>query len=375
MRLPHLNRALFRPGQRLAVALSGGADSTALLLALLEANAEKDALGLVLSAIHIHHNLRGPEADADQAFVEDLCATHSIPVSVERVDTPARQQSTGEGLEEAARELRYAAFRNHLAENRADAIATAHTLDDQAETVLLKLLRGAWTEGLAAISPVLDVSETPPTRSANLGQPQQTRGAVLRPLLRTRRADIESFLRERKQPWRDDSSNRDLTLTRNRLRHEILPVLRTVNPSLDETLARTAEIARDDHAFWRAEVARILPGLILPGKPVRGGGRAVPTGPGDQSLALEIERLKPHPPALRRRLIRAAASQLGCPLNAEETAKLLALAGLAEYAGLNSRNGARLDLSHGLRAERSLRELRLTRSQIRTETPPIPKKM
>ena len=370
-RLEPLTRTLFHPGQRLAVALSGGADSTALLLALLEANAEKDSLGLVLSAIHIHHGLRGKEADADEAFVRTLCQTHNILLTVEHVDTPARQQAEREGLEEAARNLRYEAFGRLLTQNKADAVATAHTLDDQAETVLLKLLRGAWTEGLSGISPVLDLSsrsqpgspasslaggKPQPTRSAN---PSQRASTILRPLLGVRRSSIERFLLERNQPWREDTSNRDLSLTRNRLRHEVVPLLRTFNPSLDETLARTADIARDDHAFWAAETARVLPTLTLPGKPVRGGGRAV--GTGEQSLGLEIERLKSHPPALRRRLLRAAALQLGCRLSAEETAKLLALAGLADYPGLASRNGARLDLSQGLRAERSLRELRMVR--------------
>ncbi len=397
MRLQGLNRTLFHPGQRLAVALSGGADSTALLLALLEANAEKDSLGLILSAIHIHHGLRGPEADADEAFVRDLCAGRNLPLTVEHVDTPARQQAEREGVEEAARELRYAAFRQLPSQSKADAIATAHTLDDQAETVLMKLLRGAWTEGLAGIAPLLQVgAETPHAGQSSLvvipegnlrspGVPrvsinplhrapsaEHQAPTILRPLLATPRTEIERFLRERNQPWREDSSNADLTLTRNRVRHQLLPLLRSFNPAIAETLARTAELAREDHAFWQAEVARILPGLVLPGKPVRGGGRAVSTALGEQSSAIEIERLRAQPPALRRRLLRAAAANLGCRLNAEETAKLLALSGLLSLPGLTSRNGARLDLGNGLRAERSLRELRLSRDAAPTPPPRIP---
>jgi tRNA(Ile)-lysidine synthase len=370
-RLNGLNRTLFHPGQRVACALSGGADSTALLLALLDANAEKDSLGLVLSAIHIHHGLRGPEADADETFVRNLCSQHNIPLAVEHVDTPARQQSEREGLEEAARELRYAAFRNLLSQNKADAVATAHTLDDQAETVLMKLLRGAWTEGLGGISPSLVLPEgdlrLPGSPGVSVISPNrppaatQQPSAILRPLLQTSRAEIERFLGERRQPWREDTSNADTTLTRNRVRHQLMPLLRSFNPAVDETLARTAEIAREDHAFWQGEVARVLPGLVLPGKPVRGGGRAVSTSLGEQSSAIEIERLRAHPPALRRRLLRAAAADLGCRLNAAESAKLLALAGLAHFPGLNGRNGARLELGNGLRAERSLRELRLSR--------------
>lgn len=393
-RLEGLNRSLFHPGQRLACALSGGADSTALLLALLEANAEKASLGLVLSALHIHHGLRGPEADADEAFVRDLCARHNIPLTVLHVDTPARQAAAREGLEEAARALRYAAFRAHIAQGKADALATAHTLDDQAETVLLKLIRGAWTEGLSGISPALPLSSAPqdtdastsPFPSPSFSLPERDRrpapsatasegGQVLRPLLSISRAAVERFLLDRHQPWQEDSSNADLSLTRNRVRHQLLPLLRTFNPSLDQALARTAALAREDHAYWQTEVNRVLPGLVLPGKPVRGGGRAVSTFVGDQTLALEIERLRTHPPALRRRLLRAAAATLGARLSSEETAKLLALAGLDDFPGLSSRNGARLDLANGLRAERSLRELRLSRTPSPAETVRIPKKV
>ncbi len=341
-----------------------------MLLALLEANTEKEALGTVVSALHVHHGLRGAEADEDEAFVRALCHARGVPLTVKRVDTPARQQQEGEGLEEAARALRYAAFREALAENLVEAVATAHTLEDQAETVLMKLLRGAWSEGLGGISPELDLS---PKGTATSHRPSAAALSyqVLRPLLQVRRAEVERFLVERHQAWRDDSSNQDTTLTRNRIRHTLMPALRSFNPALDATLARTAEIARDDEIFWKGEVARVLPGMLLPGKPVRGGGRAVSTGVGERSLAIELERLKAQPAALRRRLVRAAAQQLGTRLSAEETAKMLALAGLLSFQAITPRNGARLEFAGGLRVERSLRELRLSRLEAAT----IPKKM
>lgn len=370
MRLKSLHRVLFRPGQRICCALSGGADSTALLLALLEANQEKEALGVVLSAIHVHHGLRGAEADDDEAFVRELCTARGVPLVVHRVNTGERQATHDEGMEEAARELRYAAFREHLRQGHADAVATAHTLDDQAETVLMKLLRGAWTEGLAGISPVVEsISSSPTPLIARASTPDL--GRIVRPLLEVRRAEVESFLRERKQGWREDSSNQDTSLTRNRVRLQLMPALRGFNPAIDEGLAQVAEIAREEENYWRAEIARVLPGLSLPGKPVRGGGRAVSTGVGERSLALEIERLKAQPPALQRRLVRAAAASLGCRPSADETVKLLGLAGLRAVPGLTARNGARLELAGGLRAERTLRELRLSRAESAT----IPKKM
>ena len=144
-----LDRSLLRAGERVCVAVSGGADSTALLLALVEANAEKQGLGVALSAAHVHHGLRGPEADGDEVFVREVCERLAVPLTVFRVDTAARQAAEREGMEEAARELRYEALRGLAV----DAVATAHTLDDQAETVVMKLLRGAWTEGLGGISP------------------------------------------------------------------------------------------------------------------------------------------------------------------------------------------------------------------------------
>ena len=341
-----LDRTLLRAGERVCVAISGGADSTALLLALIDANTHspqnKQPLGIVLSAAHVHHGLRAEEADSDEAFVRELCARCGVPLCVFHVDTAARQAAEGEGLEEAARNLRYEAFETM----EVDAVVTAHTLDDQAETVLMKLLRGAWTEGLGGISPEL------------LG-PAKRR--ILRPLLGVRRSEIEAFLRARSQSWREDSSNRDLSFTRNRVRHELMPTLRSFNPRIDEALARTAGIARDDEAYWQAELARLLPQLLLPGRPVRGGGRSVGTAVGEAECAVEIARLAALAPALRGRVIRALASQVGVTLSAEETAKVLALAGLAVHPGILGKPGSRLELHGGLRVERSAREIRLWR--------------
>jgi tRNA(Ile)-lysidine synthase len=130
---------------------------------------------------------------------------------------------------------------------------------------------------------------------------------------------------------------------------------------VDEMLANVAELARDEQAFWEAEVGRLLPHLLLPGKPVRGGGRAVGTAAGEAAVALEVERLKGLSPAMRRRVVRAAARSVGFRLSFEETAKLLALGGFGGYEGVTGRVGSRLELRGGLRAERSARELRFWR--------------
>ncbi len=335
-----LDTSLLTPGLRLGVAVSGGADSVALLRALAERSTE---LGLVLHVAHLHHGLRGAEADADLAFVRDLAAQLGLLFHEARVDTEAEACAypaagkPAETIEEAARRLRYAWFRQLLSRTpphavALDAIATAHTLDDQAETVLAKFLRGAWTEGLAGISPKLETAQA---------------GRILRPLLATTRAEVEAYLNVIGQPWREDSTNRHLTFTRNRIRHELLPLLEGWNPQLRSHLAHMAALARDEEAWWQAEVARLAPQLILPGKPVRGGGRAAGDG-----LAIDCSRLAGLAPALQRRLLRHATEQLGAEpgFAATESLRELALGGHA---------GQKLELAQGLWAERTAREMRL----------------
>ena len=282
-----------------------------------------------------------------KSFVEALCTRLAIPLTTQTVEhrrplPPLNRQT----IEEAARNLRYDHFRNLIASGQASAVLTAHTLDDQAETVLMKLLRGAWTEGIAAISPILEVPN----------------GQILRPLLAIPRATLRTYLEAQNQPWREDSSNADESFTRNRIRHTVLPILRQENPSIDRTLANLAEIAREEESRWTSELSKVLPHLILPGKPVRGGGRSNSTAPGEASLAIELDRLKPLDPALRRRVLRAAARQLGCRLSFDETNRLLTFTGLGQpHPTVPTKPGSKLQLSAGLLAERSARELRLMR--------------
>jgi tRNA(Ile)-lysidine synthase len=346
---PPFDRTNIKPGDRVCVAISGGADSVALLLAIHVANtAKRDSLGVGLSAVHVHHGIRAAEADTDQQFVEELCTRLDIPLHVQRANIPERVAKTGETIEEAARNVRYDYFASLIATGEADSILTAHTLDDQAETVLMKLLRGAWTEGLSAIHPVVLVNT-----------PGQRPGKILRPFLSIHRAEIETYLNQLNQLWREDSTNTDTVYTRNRIRHELMPQLREYNPSLDQTLANLAELAREEEARWQAELSRLLPQILLPGKPVRGGGRSVSTAPGQSAVAIELDRLRALDPALRRRVLRAAARQLGARLSFDETSRLLALCGFLNVPTVAARTGASLHLSNQLRAERSHRELRL----------------
>ena len=345
---PALETRLFHPGQRLAVAVSGGADSVALLRRLLE---ERSKLGVVLSIVHVHHGIRGTEADADAAFVADLAAAHGLPFHLHHGDAPAAAHARKESLEEAARGLRYGFFRELIRAGHAEAVATAHTLDDQAETVLQKLLRGAWTEGLSGIHPVLE------------GNP----GSILRPFLETTHKEIEAWLRWLEQPWREDASNRDLAHTRNRIRHEILPQLASLNPAIARQLSRLAAISADEERYWQGELRRLMPALLLPGKPVRGGGRSNATSVGEDSLGMERARLRELHPAVARRVLREAARRLGATLSFDQTEFLLALSNPRALSSPEERRrGRKLDLPGGVVAESTLREIRLKRSGPRS---------
>ena len=326
IRLPW-NRQLLRPGMRVAAAVSGGADSVALLRVLAE---EACDLGIVLQAVHVNHGLRGAESDGDEAFVRELASELGLELHVKHVDTQAERH--GNGVEETARRLRYAWWAELLAVGMVDAVATAHTLEDQAETVLGKLLRGAWTEGLAGVFPVVEYP----------------RGCIVRPFLPVQRKAIEQWLQSRGASWREDSSNRERTFTRNRIRLELLPELERWNPQIRTNLSQMAELARDEERYWDSELDRLEPLLLLSGKPVRGGGRA-----SGETVALDVVRLQALPTALQRRLLRRAAERVGATVDfpATEAMRLLVTHGRA---------GELRPLGAGWMAERTPRELRLS---------------
>src|SRR5579864_780323 len=180
---------LIVPGDRVSVAVSGGADSVALLRLLLELRQE---LGAVLTVAHFNHQIRGAEADADQHFVSNLAQQFDLEFYSGSADAPAYARRQKVSLETGARELRHTWFGQLVREAKTDKIATAHTQDDQAETILMRILRGTGTRGLAGISP------------------WQRQKSLIRPLLAVTRADIEEYLNRLGQPWREDSSNEDL---------------------------------------------------------------------------------------------------------------------------------------------------------------------
>lgn len=254
---------LLNAGERVGVAVSGGIDSVALLRVLLELRGE---LGIVLSVVHFNHKLRGAESDSDQEFVGALAREHALEFYCGSGDVAGHAAEERVSIEAAARELRYAFFHRLLGANgsqglKSDAndpsfrgtegpplhkIVTGHTLDDQAETVLLRVIRGAGLRGLAGIHPTLVVED----------DEGEVYGEIVRPLLTTRRRDLECYLRELGQSWRDDATNLSTKFTRNRVRHLLLPLLeKEFNPSVAETLGDVAQIARGEEDYWDNEVA------------------------------------------------------------------------------------------------------------------------
>lgn len=287
-------QSMLKAGDRVGVAVSGGADSIALLRILLELRQE---LGCHLAVVHFNHELRGAESDGDEQFVINLAEQHGLEALCDRADVRTYAAEQRLSLEAAARTLRYQFFQRLLMEARVGRIATAHTLDDQAETVLLRMTRGAGTRGLAGIYPEL--------RGASASG-----SSIVRPLLRVRHREIEEYLRAVEQTWREDASNRDLKHARNRIRHEVLPALeRDLNPSIRETLADTAEIARAEEEFWSQKVRRLISDVW-----------------NQQTSRLELKPLLAQPLALQRRLLRAAADSVGVKLSFQEVESILELA-------------------------------------------------
>jgi len=298
---------LLRAGDRVGIAVSGGADSVALLRLLLELRKE---LGIVLSVIHFNHKLRGEESEQDERFVAELSQRHKLELHRESGDVAAHAAKKGLSLETAAREMRYQYFRQLLLEGRLNRIATGHTMDDQAETVLLKIVRGAGGRGLAGVYPRLKVTGSQPSALSSRQEHNSEAASIIRPLLATRRKDLEPYLLGLRQSWREDKSNRDLRHMRNRVRHGILPRLeRYLNPAVREALAETADIARAEEEYWDKEVTRVLPLVWEP-------------APG---CVLKLPALLDLPLALQRRVLRAASESLGLRLDFKHVEEILAL--------------------------------------------------
>jgi tRNA(Ile)-lysidine synthase len=332
---------MVRRGERVLVAVSGGPDSTALLSLFVRAAPD---LGVTLHVAHLDHGWRASSA-RDAEFVRRLALRFRIPVTVGHIDpaawkaTPARRPA-GErrqsSLEARARTLRQRFLRSTAEQVGATRIALGHTLDDQAETLLLRLLRGSGARGLAGIHPVVD-------------------GLFIRPLLGAPRIAILSYLKARRLTWRRDPTNRDLRFTRNRVRHRLLPLLeKSFNAAAVPTLARAATLLRDEDA-WMEELARAAFERCV--RPSSGAAAA------SKAVVLDAVTLEAMPEALKRRVVRRAFKEVrghlrGIGFRHVELALLL--------ARRSAPGGA--DLPGGLRLRRTAARLEFRRVDAGTTT-------
>jgi tRNA(Ile)-lysidine synthase len=221
---------MIRPGSRVGLGVSGGADSVALLRIFAELRAR---LGITIFVLHFHHQLRRAEADEDERFVKALAAEFRLEFEAGRANVAAEAKRNGWNLEDAARRLRHQFFSTVAAARGLDRVAVAHTANDQAETVLSHLLRGTGLAGLAGIYPVA--------------------GLIIRPLMELGREEVREYLSSLGQSWREDATNQDTSRTRARIRHELIPLLqRDFDCAAVTRLARLAMHAREEEEFWRA---------------------------------------------------------------------------------------------------------------------------
>ena len=314
-------------GDRVAVAVSGGADSVALLCLLEELREE---LGIVLSVAHVNHKLRGAESDEDERFVSELAAARGLDFHT--VDASIGKRAGGRGgarakvgVEAAARELRYEFFCKLARQGRVVKIATAHTLDDQAETVLLRIFRGTGIRGLAGIHPrvqllapteemrsIHDAAGGAKTRKAATAHDEPRQACeVVRPLLAFRRAQLREYLQARGQSWREDSSNEDVAFLRNRVRRRLLPLIaEEFGEAAIEHIAELAEIARAENSVLSTQypVAStqhlgLNTSYLTTPSPASAAGTAARSTP--IGATLDLGQLLALPLAVARRQVRA----------------------------------------------------------------------
>ncbi|MGB7295793.1 MAG: tRNA lysidine(34) synthetase TilS [Candidatus Aminicenantales bacterium] len=284
---------LLERGDKVLMACSGGADSVALTVALMELREE---YSLRLALAHFNHCLRRSAA-ADERFVIELAQSLGLPLYLRREDIRAYARRSGMNIEEAGRERRYLFLRRASARIEAGKIATAHTLTDQAETVIMRLLRGSGPSGLAGIAPCLD-------------------GLIIRPLIEVERREVEAFLRERRMSFCQDETNRDLGYLRNRVRRRLIPYLeRNFEPGVVRHLGRLAEICREEEEVWgqatQKEVKRVIRRK-------------------DGGLDLDAVRLSTLTPAIGRRCVRAYLREVKGDLRRLSFRDVESVRGLAE---------------------------------------------
>lgn len=341
------------------VAVSGGPDSVALLDLLLRLSP------LPLHVAHLDHRLRGAESAADADFVRGLAAGLKLPVTVASIDVLAEARARGRGIEEVAREARYGFLLETALASGCDRIATGHTMNDQAETFLMRLARGAGLRGLAGMRPVAPAHLFDPSRDFDefprgpSGLP--ARPSIIRPLLCLTRDEVEGYCRDYNLAFRTDQSNATADYTRNRVRRDVLPALRSINPRVVERISRASELIAADHAALEKIAADYLDGARLGGREVEAAGL---------TRALGIYRasaFSDQPSALRRRMIIKALERARAGLPPAERRGEITSVHVAAVDGLLEKgaSGRRVTLPGGLEVWRDFGALVLKSSNLR----------
>lgn len=328
---------LAQAGELLIIGVSGGSDSVCLLTIL---DALKNELNVRLHIAHLNHQLRGDESQADAAFVAGLADKLNIPVTVENRDVASYQKEKHLSLEEAAREMRYAFFAELAAKLGTNKVAVGHTANDQVETVLMHLIRGSGTRGLAGLQPetVLRPGGNPLT--------------VIRPILALSRAETEAYCKNHGLEWRTDSSNLLPETLRNRIRLELLPLLRKYNPEIERAVIRTAAIARDDTGFIDAATQNVWRNT---------------TKQSNNVITIDKARFLALHPALQRSLLRQAVAALTGDLRNIE---LTHIEDIMSITGKGA--GRRINLPDGLVFSTGYREFTLQKgNEPSASCPPI----
>jgi tRNA(Ile)-lysidine synthase len=320
---------MLAPGDRVVAAVSGGADSVCLVAALCELASR---LGFSVAGVaHLNHKLRGEASEEDERFVAALAQCHGVAFYREEAAADGAGSGTRGNLEQWARRERLQFFSRLIREGKANRIATGHTRDDQAETLLFRLLRGSGLAGLAGILPV-------------------TAEGLIRPLLDVGRAEVREFLRSRGIAWREDASNQDRRFARNRIRHDLLPRLaREWNPEIAGALGHLADLAGEEERWWQVEIGTIADKLL---SKVDGG------------VEIRAEELTRLPRAVARRLVRRAVSMVGQAPEFEHVEKVIELAQSGRGSGC-------LELP-GVLIERSFDWMRCTAPGGPPEPQPVP---
>ena len=300
--------ALWPAGGRVLAAVSGGPDSVALVHVLRELHGAGEVI--LAGLAHFNHQLRGAEADDDEAFCRALAVELGLQIEVGRGDVRARARLEGRSLEDAARASRYEFLESAADRLAADAIAVGHSRDDQAETFLLRLIRGAGPRGLAGILP--------------------RAGRVVRPLLDIPRSDLRAYTASRNLAYRDDETNADVAIARNRVRHDLLPYLeRSFSPGIADVLAREADIAREDEDLLQQQAIDLSISIVLREEASQRsfGPKPEATAQGDAVIRIDADALMSLHPALGARVARLALSQASDrQIGYDQIARLLAFA-------------------------------------------------